>query len=122
MIFADTHVLIWLASGDPRLPLPAGEVIASGEEMAVSAVTAFEYADLQRRGRLPAAPTVAELAASLCFQVLDFPALAYELVSALPPIHGDPIDRMLIAHVKLNDAILATADQNMRKYPVRMLW
>ena len=122
MIFADTHVLIWLASGDPRLPLAAREAIAGGEDLAVSAVTAFEYADLQRRGRLPVAPTVAELAASLCFEVLDFPASACELVRALPAIHGDPIDRMLIAHVKLSDAILATADQDMRKYPVRTLW
>ncbi|MEO5972462.1 MAG: type II toxin-antitoxin system VapC family toxin [Sphingomicrobium sp.] len=122
MIFADTHILIWLTIGDPRLSSDATETLLAEPALAVSAVTAFEYADLQQRGRLPGAPSFAELVQGLRLQVVDLPASIWTLAATLPPIHGDPVDRMLIAHVIAAAGLLATADSDMRRYQVDLVW
>ncbi len=122
MIFADTHVLIWLASGDARLPELARDRLLADDSLAASVVTAFEFADLQIRGRLPSKPGFAEIVREFSLEVVDLPASLWTLAATLPPIHGDPIDRMLIAHAMASGTTLATADENMRKYPVNLLW
>lgn len=122
MIFADTHVLVWLLGSDARLPQPAREALLAEEALALSAVTAWEYVDLQHRGRIPAEPSFDELVAGMGLRVEAFPAESWRIARQLPPIHGDPVDRMLLAHVVAADAVLATGDANMRRYPVKLLW
>ena len=122
MIFADTHVLVWLLSGDSRLPQPAREALLAEEALALSAVTAWEYVDLQQRGRIPAEPSFEELVAGLGVRVEAFPPDCWRIARQLPPIHGDPLDRMLLAHTIAADAVLATGDAHMRRYPVKLLW
>lgn len=90
--------------------------------MFVSAVTAWEYVDLWQRGRIPEAAHFAELHDVMDFALLDFPGSAWSLASGLPSIHRDPVDRMLIAHAIAADLILVTADEAMRRYPVKSLW
>jgi PIN domain nuclease of toxin-antitoxin system len=122
MIFADTHILLWLASADQRLPKTALERLISEEQLIVSAVTAWEYADLQQRGRFGEAPPFAQIESDLTLAVVDFPAAAWPLASQLPQIHRDPIDRMLVAHAIFENCEIATADSNIRRYPVKTLW
>jgi len=40
-------------------------------------------------------------------------------VSALPPIHKDPFDRMLIAQAIVDDLTLLTRDEQMTRYASR---
>lgn len=40
----------------------------------------------------------------------------------LPPIHGDPFDRMLIAQAQHEDLTLVTTDGNISKYAVETAW
>jgi PIN domain nuclease of toxin-antitoxin system len=122
MIFADTHILLWLASEDQRLPRSALERLIAEERLMVSAVTAWEYADLQQRGRFGDAPTFARVESDLTLAVVDFPAPAWSLASDLPQIHRDPVDRMLVAHAIFENCEIATADTNIRRYPVKTLW
>ncbi len=65
---------------------------------------------------------MATLLQKLRASLIDFPSEAYRLVALLPPIHRDPVDRMLIAHAIHADLTLVTADEAMRAYPVRSLW
>ena len=58
----------------------------------------------------------------LGFEVVAFSSDLWTMAGALPPIHGDPVDRMLIAHAISLDDILITADKTIRRYPVRTLW
>ena len=122
MIFADTHVLVWLFLGDPRLPSRARGALFEEKALAISAVTAWEYADLQARGRLPYGLSLDELLSGMSLKVEPFPADCWRIARQLPPIHGDPLDRMLIAHTIAADAVLATGDAHMRRYPVKLLW
>ena len=43
-------------------------------------------------------------------------------VQQLPLIHGDPFDRVLIAQALVEDAVLLTADPQVRRYPARTDW
>jgi PIN domain nuclease of toxin-antitoxin system len=121
-LLLDTQILVWMV-GDRRR-LPANFVTAledPGTALLVSAVTAWEYADLLHRGRLPVQDTVPEIQSRFRFEIADLPSECWRLASQLPHIHGDPIDRMAVAHAILGGYLLVTADANMRRYPVPLL-
>ena len=37
-------------------------------------------------------------------------------------IHGDPFDRMLVAHAIVEDLHIVTGDEAIAAYPVRTIW
>lgn len=122
-LLLDTQVLVWLMSGDRRLRKAwIGALADPANRLLVSAAVAWEFSDLQQRGRLPVSQDISVLAADYGLELLDFPAVAWSLADQLPDIHRDPVDRMVIAHAVLLDMVLVTADQTMRRYPVRSLW
>lgn len=88
----------------------------------ISVVTAFEYEELFRRGRLPSDAPLAEIAADFGAPVVPLPSDAWQFVRDLPRLHRDPLDRMLIAHALSSGAVLATADRDMRRYEVPLAW
>jgi PIN domain nuclease of toxin-antitoxin system len=112
-------MLVWLVNGDRRMPPEVLQTIADPEtSLHVSAVSAYEYVDLQLGGRLPVTESLDELAErfDLVFEAL--PAECWRIVAGLPPIHRDPVDRMLIGHALAERWTLASADANVRRYPV----
>jgi PIN domain nuclease of toxin-antitoxin system len=40
----------------------------------------------------------------------------------LPPHHGDPFDRLLIAQAQARSLVLVTKDADIAKYDVKVLW
>jgi len=40
----------------------------------------------------------------------------------LPPLHGDPFDRLLVAQAIAEDMFLVSADRVFSEYPARVLW
>lgn len=119
----DTHALVWFAIGSPRFGRKAKEECGRADSrIFVSAVTAWEYADLRHRGRLADGPSLDLLQAEMGFQLLDYPASAWERARELPDIHRDPVDRMLIAHALAEGMTIVTADRRIHSYPVRTLW
>jgi PIN domain nuclease of toxin-antitoxin system len=43
-------------------------------------------------------------------------------VSALPPHHRDPFDRLLVAQAKTENIPLLSADAILKPYSIQMLW
>ncbi len=43
-------------------------------------------------------------------------------LSTLEFIHRDPFDRLLIAQCKVDNLVLATKDDNIKKYNVKTIW
>jgi PIN domain nuclease of toxin-antitoxin system len=120
-LLIDTHILVWMVTADRRLKTPIRNALMdAGARLCVSAVIAWEYADLHERGRIPGAafPTVC---AELSCEVLPLPADLWSLAGKLPEIHGDPTDRMLIAHAISAGLTLVSADRNIARYPVPLL-
>lgn len=122
-LLLDTHILVWLANGDARLTTSAlGAILDPDNPLYISAVNAWEYADLEQRGRFAGAGPLLPLVETLDVQILDLPASVWTAAAELPNIHRDPIDRMMIAHARILEITLVTADKNVRLYPLKTLW
>lgn len=122
-LLIDTQTLVWFSSNDKRLSNVAYDVMSNGSsELFVSAVVAWDFSDLERRGRFPPVAKFADIIEILSITVLDFPADAWQILQFLPALHRDPVDRMLIAHAIHADLTLITADAKSRGYPVKWIW
>ena len=123
VLLLDTQVLVWLGTGDPRLSSKVSDAITDPDVASfVSAVTAWEYVDLHGRGRFPGGAPFDEILRQFALDVLEAPPELWTVCASLPDLHRDPVDRMLVAHAKLHELTIATADTMIRRYPVRTLW
>jgi PIN domain nuclease of toxin-antitoxin system len=121
-LLLDTHILVWFATGDERLRPAIRDAIFDGDNaLFTSIVNAWEYADLEQRGRFGGAGPLGPLLDVMNATVLDLPAACWALAAKLPNIHRDPVDRMMIAHAQLLDLTLVSEDRNVRKYEVGTL-
>jgi PIN domain nuclease of toxin-antitoxin system len=97
-----------------------------GNEVFVSAASAWELATKHRSGRLPGIDAVMrDLEGALRGQ--GFAALAISVrhgqaAGALPGPHRDSFDRMLIAQAMLEDMSLVSNEVAFDAYGVRRLW
>lgn len=122
-ILLDTHALVWVGIGDPRLSeMARNAILDPDQQVLISAVTAYEFVDLNRRGRFGADLPFAEIATQLGAVIVDYPAACSVIAGLLPPLHLDPVDRMLIAFAIHSDLPIVTADATVRQYPVRVIW
>ena len=86
MIDAHAHALVWTATAPSRLSEAARQTLSNGTEtLLVSAVTAYEYADLNRRGRFGVDLPLQGILDQFAAQVIDFPAACSSIAAALPP-------------------------------------
>ena len=121
-LLLDTQILIWMVNGDRRFRLELSTTIANADSLHVSAVTAFEYSDLQSRGRIPVDEPFDELVDRFDLEMEGYPVDCWRVAVQLPRIHRDPVDRMMIAHAIAGDFTLVTADRTIRAYPVKSCW
>jgi PIN domain nuclease of toxin-antitoxin system len=121
-ILLDTHVLVWIALNDKRLSASQRDAIADPDNaLLISSVVAYELTHLQRCARIPLRESIDELEQLIGFELRDLPSSVWKEVARLPDIHRDPVDRMLIAHAMVEGMTLATADANVRRYPVSII-
>jgi PIN domain nuclease of toxin-antitoxin system len=122
-VLLDTHALIWALEGSSKLSKPARRVIESARnEVLVSAVSAWEIAVKQAIGRLKVPGDLQEAVDAAGFTRKSIGFAEASRLSTLPLIHGDPFDRMLVAHALEEGAAIVTRDEQIAKYPVRVVW
>jgi PIN domain nuclease of toxin-antitoxin system len=117
----DSHIFIWLDSGNDRLKAPVLEMLRRAEQSYLSAVTAWELSMKQAAGKLRLrAPVGAMLGA---FGLVELPVSIRhgDRAARLPMHHRDPFDRMLVAQALVEDLILVTADEELTQYGVPVL-
>jgi PIN domain nuclease of toxin-antitoxin system len=122
-LLLDTHVFVWLGWGDPRLSKRARDaILLEDEKVFVSVITRWELALKERRfGPLMGVPFDL-LMARASFEPLDLRFDVPSRIAALPDIHKDPFDRILVAQALSEGLTLVTADRQVRRYPVQTLW
>jgi PIN domain nuclease of toxin-antitoxin system len=123
-LLLDTHVWIWLASGNSILSLPTRKAIdrAKNQEcLLISPISVWEISMFVERRRISLEMDLSDwlkhwvempgiVVAEFSFQV----AL---LSNRLPgSLHGDPADKILIATAYQENAVLVTADEKILTY------
>lgn len=119
MTLLDTHVLIWLATGDQKL----GELARSTTDealrdnaLAVSAFSFWEISMLKQKGRIQLhQPVDAGRKDLLDLGLLEIPVTGDIGIAAaaLTDLHQDPADRIIIATAAREGALLLTADKGI---------
>jgi PIN domain nuclease of toxin-antitoxin system len=126
----DTHALIWALNSPERLPGSARSILrsAANAPIGVSAITPWEIAMLDARGRLQLTRPVAEwLKAALNPNMVELLPLSPDIAIGscqLPGnFHADPADRIIVATARHHNLTLLTADNAIRSYPhLKTLW
>ncbi|MDR1512769.1 MAG: type II toxin-antitoxin system VapC family toxin [Propionibacteriaceae bacterium] len=116
----DTNVLLWWLGSSRRLRPGHREIIADpANQVFVSAISAAEIEIKAALGKLPEAPeSLAEAMAAEGFAELRFSVAHAAALRALPPIHRDPFDRMLMAQALTEGLPVLTADPVFGAYGV----
>lgn len=118
MILLDTHVLLWLRAGDSRLGSRAQDEIDrawSAGELAVSAISFWEVAMLNAKGRIRLDEDVLTWRRRQLEQGMIEIAVDGETgirAASLEKFHPDPADRIIVA-TALAGHRLTTADSRI---------
>lgn len=122
MILLDTHVWVrWLVPGDQPLPRALSDLIDLEDDVCVSAISHWEIAYLQKRGRLSLPLDIQdwlrEATVGSDIRTLDLtPGIAVRS-AALTDVHRDPADRFIIATALETHCRLLSLDQQFHLYP-----
>ncbi|WP_336923443.1 type II toxin-antitoxin system VapC family toxin [Aquipuribacter sp. SD81] len=118
-LLLDTHILLWWLGDDERLPQRMRGALADGEqEVLVSAASAWEIAIKAALGKVVVPDGLHDELREQGFTELPVTVDDGLAAGALPPHHGDPFDRMLIAQARRRGLRLLTVDRRFRDYEV----
>jgi PIN domain nuclease of toxin-antitoxin system len=121
----DTCALLALAGGE--LPDGAATALRKAPEVYVSVVSPWEVAIKAAAGklRLKEAPVqwFRGLVERYDLREVPLDAASACAAAALPPLHHDPFDRVIVALAQASGSTVLTSDTNIAKYPgVATLW
>ncbi|MEN9636143.1 MAG: hypothetical protein RL077_4547 [Verrucomicrobiota bacterium] len=118
----DTCALLGLTHLGSPLSRPAARAIKAAPELFVSPISAWEIAIKQASGKLhlpaPAYEWFTESCRYYHLTVIPLDAATVCAGAALPPLHRDPFDRVLIATALAHHLSLLTSDKIIPTYPV----
>jgi len=124
----DTHAFLWWATDPDRLPGAVLEMVQTvGTEVYLSAASSWEVEIKAGLGKLelvtPWQTIVEREVVRNGFQLLPITFAHTYKLGALPPIHRDPFDRILIAQSLSDGMKLVSVDAKLRDYPdISVLW
>jgi PIN domain nuclease of toxin-antitoxin system len=121
-LLLDTHIALWAITDDPRLSEAARALIVEpANEIFISVAALWEIAIKHAvRPRISAMPVSAATALhdflGAGFQVLDIIPAHVLALEALPGLHGDPFDRIMVAQALSTPLRLLTRDTKVSAY------
>lgn len=115
-------MLLWWLAADRTLVRETHQAVAdAGSEVFVSAASAWEISIKKALGKLKAPDNLGDQLERHRFQPLSV-SIAHALAAAaLPRLHSDPFDRMLIAQARLEGLTIVTRDPRFGRYGVATL-
>ncbi len=124
-VILDTCALLALADG--ALPRTAAGALRNAPEAWVSAVSAWEVAIKVAGGKLrleePPARWFHGVADRYELREIPLDATVACAAAALPPLHRDPFDRVIVALAQAHGFTVLTSDEDIPKYAgVKTLW
>jgi PIN domain nuclease of toxin-antitoxin system len=125
MLLLDTHCWLWLKDDPSRLPSPLRRRLErEPENLLLSSVCILEIAIKLSTGKLKLGAHPEQLVYELTedgAELLDFTIDHALRTLALPPLHRDPFDRLLVAQAQLEGLTLVSADPQVLAYDVKKI-
>lgn len=123
----DTHALIWWVDGDERITPKLRQYLGrAGEDVFVSAATAWEIATKTRIGKLNTPKALLhdfiEAIEMFGFHPLPITLRHGHDAGNLAGAHRDPFDRMLAAQARAEGLALVSCDPAFEALGVKTLW
>ena len=123
-LLLDTRMLLWAAAG--LLPRDAEKMVIDGDNILFFSSASIWEIGIKKnlaRGDFKVEPEVLRREL-LDHQYHELPITGPHALAAnaLPPIHKDPFDRMLLAQAKVEGMTLLTADSILRDYPAPVIF
>lgn len=116
-LLLDTHAFLWWLADDPRLgELARREIADTDNQVLVSAISIWEIEIKRALGKLAAPDDLVSAVADEGFAPLAVTLENAACAGKLPPIHGDPFDRMLVAQALCHELTIITQDAEIPKY------
>ena len=120
-LLLDTHLLIWAAGATERLSREVCALLEDLEnELVFSVVSLWEIAikrALQRPGFRVDPRMLRRRLIENSYRELPIAGEHAVEIDALPPIHKDPFDRLLVAQARVEGITLLTNDAVVAEYP-----
>lgn len=119
-LLLDTHILLWLAARDDMMSARADALVKDlGNTLWFSVASLWEVTIKSALNRPDFRVEAGVLRAGLLAN--DYREMAIEgrhclALGNLPPLHGDPFDRMLLAQAMAEGMQLVTADEKLARY------
>jgi PIN domain nuclease of toxin-antitoxin system len=127
-ILLDTHVFIWMAEDDAKMPSSIKSRIEATENVFVSIVSFWEIALKSQKEQVFLGIDFNEIEARFAltrFKLLDISIQDTVQVYNLPfylKEHRDPFDRLLISQAINRSMPLASCDKAFDAYPIEKIW
>ncbi len=121
-LLLDTHVVLWSLTEPLKLRGETREALEDAQnDVFVSAVSGWEIAVKRALGKLEAPDDLEAGIRQQGFLPLHLTFLDAERAGALPPHHGDPFDRMLVAQAQVEGLVVVTRDARIPLYGIRTM-
>ncbi len=119
-LLLDTHIwLRWLSPDQPLNP-EVRALIEGAHQLAVSAISCWEVAYLDRKGRvklpLPLSEWMTAATMRSGIEVISLSSKIAVLAATLSDIHRDPADRFIIATAMNHDLHIISFDARFKEY------
>lgn len=122
-LLLDTHIIWWIFVEPARLKARLTEtVMQDGVQLYYSPLSSFELAIKRMKGQLEFKDEML-MACLQQWAMREVPvSQRHTLVAGnLPPHHGDPFDRLIIAQAFVEQLTLMSVDRIMRAYDVPLI-
>jgi PIN domain nuclease of toxin-antitoxin system len=123
----DTSIFLWAVDSPEKLSSAAQMICQRGDlNPCVSVISLMELIVKSQKGHLQLTPDPLQWWDNSVklygFAVLPVRQNHVQRLWALPRIHKDPADRLLIAQAIAEGIPLVTSDDTIRQYPVEAIW
>ena len=127
----DTHTWIWWHMNPQKLSQKVKKIIKntnSYDEILLSAISPWEFSKLLEKKKIGISCDPEDWINSALdmpkFRLVPLsPVLAYRSTALPQPFHSDPVDQIIVATAREENATILTKDERIRTYDnVRSLW
>jgi PIN domain nuclease of toxin-antitoxin system len=122
--YLDTHVVVWLYTGERgKLSAAAVDQIQDNDLLVSPAVVLeLEFLHEIRRGKAPASKLIAQLSKDIGLRICELTFATVVENAVHQKWVRDPFDRLIVAQASANSAPLVTKDEKIRKHYRRAVW